>query len=105
MRPDSDRAREYAVQAVCRAAFHKRKGHGGGPCTRRNLTRKQLQSELHKAISRYEDGLRYFRTKKGPAATFAERLGIRKCAEPDCANPVDMRGADGTDGARCNEHP
>jgi hypothetical protein len=60
MKPVKDRAREYAVQAVCRAAFHNRKGHGGGPHTRRVLTREQLQGELHKAISRYEDGLRHF---------------------------------------------
>ena len=102
MTDDRRRAREYAVQAVCRAAFHKRRGHGGGPCTRRNLTREQLQRELHKAISRYEDGLRYFASPRG--RTFIASLGVRKCAEADCANPVDMRGADGSDGHRCNDH-
>ena len=60
MASNTDRARSYAVKAVTRAAFFNRRGHGGGPHTRRVLTREQLTSELHKAISRYEDGLRHF---------------------------------------------
>lgn len=37
-------------------------------------------------------------------AAFAASLGIKKCADIGCANPVDTRGSDGSDGARCSEH-
>ena len=61
MPSNKDKARRFAVEAVCRAAFHNRKGHGGAVgITRRVLTPEQLQSELHHAISRYSDALRYF---------------------------------------------
>ncbi|MBW2560016.1 MAG: hypothetical protein JRE40_04065 [Deltaproteobacteria bacterium] len=107
---NKEKARRFAVEAVTRAAFHNRKGHGGGPCTRRVLTPEQLRRELHRAISRFDEAVRYFaRLERKPdaplgVAAFAARLGIRKCAEIDCASPVDMAGADGSDGERCPEH-
>lgn len=59
-RRDKEIARDDAVNAICRAAFHNRRGHGGRPCTRRVLTPEQLQRLLYAAISRYEDRLRRF---------------------------------------------
>jgi len=40
----------------------------------------------------------------GGVTEFARAHGIRKCADHSCANPVDIRGSDGSDGVRCDDH-
>lgn len=61
MKSNTDsKAQDFAVDAVSREAFYKRKGHGGGPCTRRVLTPEQLRRLLHGAISNYRQAQRYF---------------------------------------------
>jgi hypothetical protein len=61
MRTNKDKAADFAAEAVCRGAFHNRKGHGGSvDITKRVLTREQLRRLLYAAINRSRDAERYF---------------------------------------------
>jgi hypothetical protein len=61
MRSNKDKAADFAAEAVCRAAFHNRKGHGGSvDITRRVLSREQLKRMLYAAINRSRDAENYF---------------------------------------------